>query len=1265
MYGPTGKLGRGGGGGGGRGGAGGGGGAGKRNNNLHSTFHHPAPIHRPSSSSSTPGNRLSVGGGGTGPRNRNTAAGSTASAPSAAAEETFSLVTGNPLDFAMIIRLAPDLVEEIKRVEAQGGTARIKFDSNMNNTSGNVIDVGGKDFRFVWSREMGDLCDIYEERQSGEDGNGLLVESGCAWRKLNVQRVLDESTKNHVKMRSEEAEKKLRSRKAIILDHGNPSMKSQMKALAAAEVNPWRKPFKQKKEPEFKKRKIETPPVAVGGPPKSTYKPGLPSTTPAKSRPSGSPLPSPPEHSGAPASPFGIGNIIKSHTSVEEIMPSQVMSKENATSSEKEMPNRATSGAVWEKPGRKGNLGAKPMDLQSMLISLLTEKPEGMSLKALEKAIGDMIPNSAKKIEHIIKKIATFQAPGRYILKPGVELENFKKPLSESGSSPEDNLHQIPALEDKRDDVPAPIPIFPEKGATEEFEKQAQLNSNIGEEFNSLEKNDIQHHSPDLFGDKKVSDNSEGPAGSSSDSGSDSDSETDSSDSGSDSGSHSRSRSKSKSPIGSGSGSSSDSESDASSNSKQGSDEDVDIMTSDDDKESKPQLQTSEPGFSTAPMAWRDFVVGPVQNGIDEKQDGNGSDVAEIEKDLPDDDQETDFAIVANSISNKDSEKPVEDIRLSSPGHQEHQESQVYTGNLFSDKENIAKDGFKRGQTDSSERIFKGKSKRGSDSKHPHPREKSEHAKRLKDGSSLQPKASQGRDSVLESPKKSSPDRVIEDPQKGHSTQMMNRASRDGNADSALQKGYNQGIPSKSISDSLNSGQKPVDLNARVKAPDSAERPGIHAENLGRGSKYSERNRQSHEGLPAQKDTVSREIQDEDCYTKETKMPRNCKEAAFGDKHSTHFDSYYYGKHGELGGKFKEAGEVSNSHMERSPAINGRGKLLQRELSDLELGELREPLSEETPGVKKEFERKSSFKQSENKQSSSDYWNSDLSKGKPTGKTIVDIGKPSPPHLRGGIPSNPEALSKRRTPEHHAEDLTRPHQRAVPSQPQGPLHLSRVVDRPEVGTQKLADVSGKLRHNEARASQGIGLEDFGDTNKKASISAPQQHDTYRGPISHPMKESKIQKSNTLADSGDIHKDTSLTESNEGGLKRRESSSDENSCSYSKYEKEEPDLKGPIKDFSQYKEYVQEYREKYDSYCSLNKTLESYRNEFDKLGKDLEIAKGKDNMEKYFTILGQLKESYRQCGTRHKRLKKIFIVLHEELKNLKQMIKDYAVSYIRD
>lgn len=39
-----------------------------------------------------------------------------------------------------------------------------------------------------------------------------------------------------------------------------------------------------------------------------------------------------------------------------------------------------------------------------------------------------------------------------------------------------------------------------------------------------------------------------------------------------------------------------------------------------------------------------------------------------------------------------------------------------------------------------------------------------------------------------------------------------------------------------------------------------------------------------------------------------------------------------------------------------------------------------------------------------------------------------------------------------------------------------------------------------------------------------------------------------------------------------------------------------------------------------------------RNEFQKLGKDLEFAKGRGDKERYYDILGQLKESYLQCGT---------------------------------
>lgn len=1176
-------------------------------------------------------------------------------------EENFSLVSGNnPLAFGMIIRLVPDLVEEIRRVEAQGGTARVKFDANANNSAGNVIDVGGKQFRFTWSRD-GDLCDIYEERQSGEDGNGLLVESGCAWRKLNVQRVLDESTKNHVKKMSEEAERKLKSRKAIVLEHGNPSMKSQLKALAAVEANPW-KHFKQKKEPPFKKRKVEPPQASV--PPKSVHKSGLSSTATAKGRHSSSPRPSPPEQSVLPVSPLRNVNMPK-HQTVEDLLPNKVMNKENvADSSEKEIPTRTTI-AAQETSGRKRNVGAKPVDLESMLITLLRENPKGMSLKALEKAIGDTIPNSVKKIEPIIKKIATFQAPGRYFLKSGMDLENIKKPLSESGSSPEDNRQLTPAAEDKHGQIPAAEPGFEEKVPADELEEPAHLNSKLGEESNALEKIDIQQHSPDLFREKKSSDNSEGQAGSSSDSGSDSDSESDSSDSASDSGSHSRSRSRSRSPVGSGSGSSSDSESDASSNSKEASDVDVDIMTSDDDKEPQRKVQPSEPGFSS-PNPWIAPDGKPMQSGIGEKQDGGGSDAIEIEKDSPDDEQETEIAAISSSVPDKESKKRVEETKPFSPVQDDLLERQHYIGSLFDERENTVNDSLRHEQSDSSERTFKGKSRKSSDVKKD---EKFDRSKRIK--TDAQPPVSGvWNNQFSEGSHNLSPDRLGGNPSKGPTIQT-NRTDRDGNTDIGLQKGYNQAFPGKSSSDIQQSGRRSFDQSTRAKAPDAVERHDKRAESLGRGRKYSEKNSHAHESFSLQKDKFNRDTQNEDGYANEKKGSKNLKEVGAGGKQSVPFDSRHR-KHGEVG-KSKEGGQVS-SHLIGSspkdnvragvgvsPVVNGKGSMLQRELSDLELGELREPLPEETP-VKKQFE-KSSFKQSENKLCSSDNWNSDSIKGKPGGKTTLEPGKPSPPNLNAGLHSNLEGSNKKRNVEDHAEDLTRSHHRVVQSHPQ---YLSK-VDHAEDGPQynKLADGSNKSRQNEGNISQGIGLEGLSESNKKAPVSALQQHDTKQGLVSHSIKETKKQTSNTIVELNDGRKDSVWAEGNNSDRKRRDSSSDENSCSYSKYEKDEPELKGPIKDLSQHKEYVQEYRDKYDSYCSLNKILESYRNEFQKLGKDLEFAKGRGDKERYYDILAQLKESYQLCGTRHKRLKKIFVVLHEELKHLKQRIKDFALSYAKE
>ena len=109
-----------------RGGGGGGRGGGATKRSVFGA----APPQRLSSSTSS--GRLSLGGSRNPPRT------STQSSVAGSSQETFSLVGGIALSFAAIIRLAPDLVEEIRRVEAHGGAAKIKFDSNPNNALGNV-----------------------------------------------------------------------------------------------------------------------------------------------------------------------------------------------------------------------------------------------------------------------------------------------------------------------------------------------------------------------------------------------------------------------------------------------------------------------------------------------------------------------------------------------------------------------------------------------------------------------------------------------------------------------------------------------------------------------------------------------------------------------------------------------------------------------------------------------------------------------------------------------------------------------------------------------------------------------------------------------------------------------------------------------------------------------------------------------------------------------------------------------------------------------
>ncbi|VFQ80617.1 unnamed protein product [Cuscuta campestris] len=1159
MYGGSGKHGR-----------GGGGGRGKRN--ISSSYHAP-PVQRSSAAS---GGRLSVGSGAAGPRGCSTSSTPNSSAASNEVEESFSLATGNALNFSMIIRLAPGLVEEIKRVEADGGLAQIKFDANANNSTGNVIKVGNKDFRFTWSRDGGDLCDIYEQRQSGDEGNGLLVESGSAWRKLNVQRVLDESAKNHVKMLSEEAERKSKSRKAIVLDHGNPSTKSQMKAMAAVEGNQWRAGFKQ---PPFKKRKTEPPPC---GPSKPAYKSvGLSTLTPSQGRPSTSPL-------SSPIHGFGSG-LKQSQTTIGDDVPSQPVNK--STSSVNEIPQ---SYAIQNMLACKRSIDTKPSDLRSLLIIALTEnQSNGLSLKALEKAAGNAFPNSVRQIEPILKKIATFQAPGRYFLKPGVEMENINTSIVESGSSPEDHFYTPPAL-NKHDELPASQPNFSMRNATNELEHQAQLDSKTEETHNPFEEVNILEESPDCSVQEKASDHSLGVAESSSDSGSDNDSESDSSDSGSQSRSPHGSRSMSRT--------SSDSESGASSKSKEASDVEVDIM-SDDDGGEKHQGQAPEHWLAKSPIqsgGTQDIEPGQVAGTYAKEEYVPVLDNGDINKLFQD------RGIEESNITDKAHVKEGKEAEMTELSSDQHETlgGQVPTAIFYSEKEKMSKKGIKHELSNSIFRTPKTKSERLSDVKQFD--DIHDHTKRLKTGN-VNHQQSSVRNSV-----------------------------------------FSEGVSQHSSSDRLleSSSQRHGEFTGQGKAVLASERPGKYGNTLSCSAKCSESSFLVNGGFPSQRENLSKGPLYQDGLLDEQKTMKNSKDNTM-DWNQTAVDSLFI-KHDNLDPGCSPT-EKNTSNFGRS-SINGKNKKLQRELSDLELGEFRDFTPEDAPTMKRQTERRSSVKGENNP--SSDHWTLEACKGKGTVKVFSGSKKTSPPHtsITGGTP---DGLSKRKSLGPYPEDCRRLQSKS--QQPHSQQSHPR-VDQNEVGQlNRSLEVSGRNRQSEVAGTP----EAYGDNHKKFPANAAQMHEGKwgSGPIS--TKESNTQNSNLATDINGRRKDASLTGSNED-QKRKASPSDEISCSYLKYEKQGPELKGPIKDFPQYQEYVQEYLEKYESYCSLNKSLESDRIKFSKLGKDLGASKGRD-MERYYDILEQLKESYRQCGARHKRLKKIFVVLHEELKHLKQMMTEFAAS----
>ncbi|XP_020678943.2 uncharacterized protein LOC110097065 isoform X1 [Dendrobium catenatum] len=1185
-------------------------------------------------------------------------------------EETFSLEPGE-LDFGAIIRLTPDIIEEIRRLEAQGGSAKIKFDANANNAAGNVVEVGGKEFRFTWSQELPGLCDIYEERRNGDDGDGLLVECGAAWRKLNVQRILDESTKNHVKMRSEEAKRVNNSRKAIVLDPTNPSVKSQAKSMAAAAVegNMRGMGWKHKKEMLFKKPKVENKQgVAAVSQTKSVSKSAIVSNGNFKGIPS--PIPSPQQpRPRALLSTSGTGNALRGDMNTGEINPTLNINKEEIEVLEREVLTRVSRGSMQDINGHEGGQTDPSIDLRSMLITLLTQNPKGMSLKALEKAVGERFPNSVKRIEIVLKTIAIFQAPGRYFLKQGGQVESSKK-CSEGGSSPECLNKQTTRA----------ASVLSEK-ANDESLDQETLSSKHGEGPDLFEGIDRMHDSEDpLDIEGEIRGSSVVRASSSSESASDSDSESDSS-------SESGSGSKSGSPAGSGSASSSDSETNGSSSSKEVSDMDVDIMTSDDDKGVAAQrMDATMSTLSKLPGVWTSGGEYDINDSVESDQKANaaspaldfvGTDervnsvsdaknliIGRSTKSIEKQEAKTVESIDSYMQQSK-SRSSVDGIQFSKDHNQvmenQHASSFVNScndGDKFfgrkasNEKQILMKDGT-GDQPGNRERVPKTSSKRTSNAEYL--QEKPKNAKRMKASSSAE--TSFGKEKGALSSENLcylSPERYRHLEQK---IKMTNNQQKDEKSEADLLEGSlleharsaasgstDRVQSSPDFRDAANlaveqSSRKVADSSRRKKTLD-VEKPAKYAESFGRANKPlqtvcgpTDSDASTLKNSSLDRISTVKGKPDENSDSPEKHRAKITKEIFVGEKTLSAPD--------QINRKSTD-GYISDLH---NSDVNGKGNVLRRELSDLELGELCEPLTEVMGEDKRQFERNNSFKKMDNRATVSEANTADVNMGKSDVNAFSESKRQSPNRFREGVNGKVS---------NDGLDLSRSQSRLVQAQ-------FRQSSRMDVAEDKCVESGGK---NGTRTDQLLGLENEASGPKKYASSRMLKDDNrHDGLVDRKIvKESKSQKSNGLKGSTDRGIDVSMTYNNtESSRKSLESSSDEENAPYMKYEKDALCLGGPIKDFSMYKDYVRVFQERYSHYCSLNKKLEKTRNDFLKVGDDIELARGRD-MEEYYKLVEKLRQMYHQRGERHKEMKKIFILLHDELKTLKQRIKDFAAAH---
>jgi hypothetical protein len=678
-----------------------------------------------------------------------------------------------------------------------------------------------------------------------------------------------------------------------------------------------------------------------------------------------------------------------------------------------------------------------------------------------------------------------------------------------------------------------------------------------------------------VAGDEKINNDSDGKAGSSSESGSDSDSDSDSSDSGSDSGSQSRSAAES------GSGSSSDSDSDASSSSKEGSDAFVDI-TSDDDKANTAYTKpTDDLNLSSSPKDLTGLDVDDEHIDI-----GTNLDYRSTSSHIDLNNFNTENVDAANTVAGSEGlnasnlkkltefpgNESMMDIRMDPIGGDSNYNEISLQGNPFDQplrpcgenlskvepgqstkhhgrRKSTSKDGSNHILMSSANKSAKPKLKRGSSNDNSTARPVSSKKAKVDITSADTTVSFSEQENNLPLEKKSN-DRLSKDigsvsraASQDSSPAMKGRPSASGN----LQK-IDQ-IPNASVPTTHSErANENIEKSSSKKKGDKIQKPWRPMDgDFGTGYSHGEDNHVNFDGSDDSYAKKSRYG-----YLVDDKMPKCSNDANVNVNSRTSKGNG--GPDGIMA--FPESnennGEPSNSqrdNVERSP--HGK-KMLQRELSDLELGEFRETSLENDNGrARKQFERTSSSKSLDGKLTNVDssYPSMNSRKGPPT--AFNDKSKPSP-GIGGHI--SQEGIPRRAAG--YDFDDNRPHQRGNVPESQ---HLPR-TDNSDSENILYQDRPGeKKSKRETKMAHGGGLE-YGDKKKKPNSRLPQNG-------SKNLVVPRSQKSNSSSDNEERSRNNSLIETDKG-RNRRDSLSEEDDLFFSKYDKDEPELKGPIKDFSQ-------------------------------------------------------------------------------------------------